>query len=76
MRPKRADEEVLVSAASKIGGLLALTEYELGSILGLPSADIDQLRSGKNEFSLPATSYEAAHALLRLHDSLNALFGD
>ena len=69
------DGKILTSAIARIAEFWGLTNAKLGSVLGLSSATVSRLRSGKAELDPASKSFEAAQYLLRLFRSLDALLG-
>ena len=69
------DGRILTSAIARIAEFWGLTNAKLGSVLGLSSATVSRLRSGKAELDPASKSFEAAQYLLRLFRSLDALLG-
>lgn len=69
------DSVILSSAVAKIADLWGFTNEKLGAILGLSSATISRMRSGKSMLEPRTKSFEAGQVLLRLFRSLDALVG-
>ncbi len=72
---RHTDLKILTSAVFEIREMLSLADEKLALALDLSVSDLAELYSGEPELRLPSKSFEAAQALLRLHDSLQALFG-
>ena len=67
--------QVLSSAVTRIAAFWALTNAEVGRVLGLSGPTASRLRSGAYRLERGAKPFELAQFLLRLFRSLDALMG-
>jgi transcriptional regulator with XRE-family HTH domain len=79
LKPKPAidagDGMITAKGVQRVAEFWALTNEELGEILGLSASTISRLRNGSWHFQRGTKSFELAQYLLRLFRSLDSLMG-